>query len=46
MKKNKVLIQDLITYGIVFLMWGLVGIMEDTGTNTRLVRGQLVPLCI
>ncbi len=46
MKKNKVLIQDLITYGIVFLMWGLVGVMELTGTMTSLLRGLLVPLCI
>ena len=46
MKKNKVLIQDLITYGIVFLMWGLVGIMEATGSMTSLLRGLLVPLCI
>lgn len=46
MKKNKVLIQDLITYGIVFLMWGLVGIMEATGSMTSLLRGLLIPLCI
>ncbi len=46
MKKNKVLIQDLITYGIVFLMWGLVLLMETTGSMTSLLRGLLVPLCI
>lgn len=46
MKKNKVLIQDLITYGIVFLMWGLVLLMEATGSMTSLLRGLLVPLCI
>lgn len=46
MKKNKILIQDLITYGIVFLMWGLVLIMEAAGSMTSLLRGLLVPLCI
>lgn len=46
MKKNKVLIQDVITYGIVFLMWGLVLLMEATGSMTSLLRGLLVPLCI
>lgn len=46
MKKNKILIQDLITYGIVFLMWGLVLIMEASGSMTSLLRGLLVPLCI
>ena len=46
MKKNKVLIQDLITYGVVFLMWGLVLLMEATGSMTSLLRGLLVPLCI
>lgn len=46
MKKNKVLIQDLITYGVVFLMWGLVLLMEATSSMTSLLRGLLVPLCI
>ena len=46
MKKNKVLVQDLITYAVVFLLWGLVGILEATGQMTSLLRGLLVPLCI
>ena len=46
MKKNKVLVQDLITYAVVFLVWGLVGILEATGQMTSLLRGLLVPLCI
>lgn len=46
MKKNKVLVQDFITYAIVFCMWGLVGILEATGHMTSLLRGLLVPLCI
>ena len=46
MKKNKVLIQDLITYGVVFLMWGLVLLMEAIGSMTSHLRGLRVPLCI
>lgn len=46
MKKNKVLVQDLITYAVVFLLWGLVGILEATGQMSSLLRGLLVPLCI
>ena len=46
MKKNKVLVQDLITYAVVFLLWGLVGILEATCQMTSLLRGLLVPLCI
>ncbi len=46
MKKNKVLIQNGITYAIVIGFWLLVQIMIATGHMTSLMKGLLVPLCI
>ena len=46
MKKNKLLIQNSITYGIVMGGWLLVQILSATGHMTSLLKGILVPLCI
>ena len=46
MKKNKLLIQNSITYGIVVGGWLLVQILSATGHMTSLLKGILVPLCI
>jgi branched-chain amino acid transport system permease protein len=46
MKKNKVLIQNMTTYGMVILFWAVAQIMIATGTMSSLLKGLLVPLCI
>ena len=46
MKKNKVLVQNSITYAIVIACWILVQILGATGHMTSLLKGLLVPLCI
>ncbi len=46
MKKNKILIQNSITYAIVIGCWILVQILISTGHMTSLLKGILVPLCI
>lgn len=46
MKKNKILIQNSITYAIVIGCWLLVQIMSSTGHMTSLLKGILVPLCM
>ena len=46
MKKNKVLIQNTVTYALVILFWGIVQIMIATGNMSSLLKGLLVPLCI
>lgn len=46
MKKNKLLIQNSITYAIIIGCWILVQILASTGHMTSLMKGLLVPLCI
>ena len=46
MNKNKVRMQNSITYAIVVGCWILVQIMDKTGHMTSLLRGILVPLCM
>ena len=46
MKKNKILIQNSITYAIVIGCWLLVQILSSTGHMTSLLKGILVPLCM
>lgn len=46
MKKNKILIQNSITYAIVIGCWILVQIMSSTGHMSSLLKGILVPLCM
>ena len=46
MKKNRLLIQNSITYAIVIACWILVQILGATGHMTSLLKGLLVPLCI
>ncbi len=46
MKKNKMLIQNSITYAIVIASWILVEILSRTGHMSSLMKGLLVPLCI
>lgn len=45
MKKNKVLIQNSITYAIVIIFWLLMQGMVRTGHMSSLLKGLLVPLC-
>ena len=45
MKKNKLLFQNLITYGIVIACWILAEILMKTGNMSSLMKGLLVPLC-
>lgn len=45
MKKNKLIVQNTITYGIVIVFWLLMQIMDRTGHMTSLLKGLLVPLC-
>lgn len=46
MKKNKVLIQNSITYALVIGCWILAQILISTGHMSSLMKGLLVPLCI
>lgn len=45
MKKNKLLIQNSITYAIVIVFWLLMQGLAMTGHMTSLLKGLLVPLC-
>ena len=46
MKKNKLLVRNAITYGIVIGCWILAQILISTGNMSSLMKGLLVPLCI
>ncbi len=46
MKKNKTLIQNSVTYGIVILSWIVIQILISTGNISSLMKGLLVPLCV
>ena len=46
MKKNKVLIQNSITYALVIICWILAQLLINTGHMSSLMKGLLVPLCI
>lgn len=45
-KKNKILIQNGITYAMVIAFWAVVQILSAGGHVSSLMRGLLVPLCI
>ena len=45
MKKNKILIQNSITYAIVIGCWVLMQALSMSGNMTSLLKGLLVPLC-
>lgn len=45
MKKNKILIQNGITYAIVIGCWILMQVLSMSGNMSSLLRGLLVPLC-
>lgn len=45
MKKNKILIQNSITYAIVIGCWILMQALSMSGNMTSLLKGLLVPLC-
>lgn len=45
MKKNRILIQNSITYAIVIGCWILMQVLSMTGNMTSLLKGLLVPLC-
>lgn len=46
MKKNKILIQNSITYGMVIGFWIVMQLLITTGNMKSLMKGLLVPLCI
>lgn len=46
MKKNKILVQNSITYALVIGCWILMQILSATGNMSSLMKGLLVPLCI
>lgn len=46
MKKNKILVQNSITYALVIGCWILIQILTATGNMSSLMKGLLVPLCI
>ncbi|MDD3252323.1 MAG: branched-chain amino acid ABC transporter permease [Lachnospiraceae bacterium] len=46
MKKNKVLVQNSITYAIVIACWILMQLLSATGHVSSLMKGLMVPLCI
>lgn len=45
MKKNKILVQNSITYALVIGCWILMQILSGTGHMSSLMKGLLVPLC-
>ena len=45
-KKNKILIQNGITYAMVILFWAVVQMLSAGGHISSLMKGLLVPLCI
>lgn len=46
MKKNKILVQNGITYAMVIGFWAVVQILSVGGHVSSLMKGLLVPLCI
>ena len=46
MKKNKILIQNGITYAMVIGFWTVIQILSAGGHVSSLMKGLLVPLCI
>lgn len=44
--KNKILVQNSITYAMVILCWILAEVFIQTGHMSSLMKGLLVPLCI
>ncbi len=46
MKKNKILVQNSITYALVIGCWILMQALSATGHMSSLMKGLLVPLCI
>lgn len=46
MKKNKVFIQNSITYGIVIASWIVMQLLINAGKLSSLMKGLLVPLCV
>lgn len=44
--KNKILVQNSITYGLVILCWILAEVLIQTGNMSSLMKGLLVPLCV
>ncbi len=45
-KKNKLLIQNGITYAMVILFWAVIQALSAGGHVSSLMKGLLVPLCI
>ncbi len=45
-KKNKILIQNGITYAMVILFWAVIQLLLAGGHVSSLLKGLLVPLCI
>lgn len=46
MKKNKILVQNWITYAMVIGFWAVIQILSVGGHVSSLMKGLLVPLCI
>lgn len=46
MKKNKVLLQNSITYGMVIASWVVMQLLMNAGKVSSLMKGLLVPLCV
>lgn len=46
MKKNKILVQNGITYAMVIGFWAVIQILSAGGHVSSLMKGLLVPLCI
>ncbi|MCI8535291.1 MAG: branched-chain amino acid ABC transporter permease [Hungatella sp.] len=46
MKKNKILVQNGITYAMVIGFWAVIQILSVGGHASSLMKGLLVPLCI
>lgn len=45
-KKNKILVQNSITYAMVVLFWAVIQALSAAGRISSLMKGLLVPLCI
>ena len=45
-KKNKILVQNGITYAMVVVFWAVVQVLSAGGHVSSLMKGLLVPLCI
>lgn len=46
MKKNKILVQNGITYAMVIGFWAVIQVLSAGGHVSSLMKGLLVPLCI